>query len=194
MTDMIKVLYLDDEENNLIAFKALFRREFDVFTTTSPQEAVAYLNANEVPIILSDQKMPELSGVEFFELTLNDFPNAVRILVTGYADIEAVIDAINRGQVYRYVAKPWNENDLRVCLLNAAERYEMNIHSGDSDARTTKWMQAKARIQVAIHKVKTVVSSWKGSNQPVPADSLNEVVNELNALEESVNEVFEEAR
>jgi ActR/RegA family two-component response regulator len=138
--------------------------------------------------------MPELSGVEFFELTLNDFPNAVRILVTGYADIEAVIDAINRGQVYRYVAKPWNENDLRVCLLNAAERYEMNINSGDSDARTTKWKQAKARIQDAIHKVKTVVSSWKGSNQPVPADSLNEVVNELNALEESVNEVFEEAR
>jgi response regulator RpfG family c-di-GMP phosphodiesterase len=191
---MIKVLYLDDEENNLIAFKALFRREFDVFTTTSPQEAVAYLNANEVPIILSDQKMPELSGVEFFELTLNDFPNAVRILVTGYADIEAVIDAINRGQVYRYVAKPWNENDLRVCLLNAAERYEMNTHSSDSDSKTNKWKLAKSRIQDAIHKVKAVVSSWKGSSQPVPADSLNEVVNELNALEESVNEVFEEAR
>jgi response regulator RpfG family c-di-GMP phosphodiesterase len=191
---MIKVLYLDDEENNLIAFKALFRREFDVFTTTSPQEAVAYLNANEVPIILSDQKMPELSGVEFFELTLNDFPNAVRILVTGYADIEAVIDAINRGQVYRYVAKPWNENDLRVCLLNAAERYEMNTHSNDSDSRTNKWQQAKARIQDAIHKVKAVVSSWKGSNQPVPVESLNAVVNELNSLEESVNEVFDETR
>jgi response regulator RpfG family c-di-GMP phosphodiesterase len=191
---MIKVLYLDDEENNLIAFKALFRREFDVFTTTSPQEAVAYLNANEVPIILSDQKMPELSGVEFFELTLNDFPNAVRILVTGYADIEAVIDAINRGQVYRYVAKPWNENDLRVCLLNAAERYEMNNHSGDTDARTNKWKLAKARFRDAIHRVKAVVSSWKGMNQPVPSDSLNEVVNELNALEESVNEVFEETR
>jgi len=190
---MIKVLYLDDEENNLIAFKALFRREFDVFTTTSPQEAVAYLNANEVPIILSDQKMPELSGVEFFELTLNDFPNAVRILVTGYADIEAVIDAINRGQVYRYVAKPWNENDLRVCLLNAAERYQMNIHTGDSDSHSSKWKLAKSRIQDAIHKVKAVVSSWKGMNQPVPADSLNEVVNELNALEESVNEVFEKA-
>ncbi len=191
---MIKVLYLDDEENNLIAFKALFRRAFDVFTTTSPQEAVAYLNANVVPIILSDQKMPELSGVEFFELTLNDFPNAVRILVTGYADIEAVIDAINRGQVYRYVAKPWNENDLRVCLLNAAERYEMNIHSGDSDSKSSKWKSAKLRIQDAIHKVKAVVSSWKGSSQPVPADSLNEVVNELNSLEESVNEVFEESK
>ena len=191
---MIKVLYLDDEENNLIAFKALFRREFDVFTTTSPQEAVSYLNANVVPIILSDQKMPELSGVEFFELTLNDFPNAVRILVTGYADIEAVIDAINRGQVYRYVAKPWNENDLRVCLLNAAERYEMNIHSGDSDSKSSKWKSAKLRIQDAIHKLKAVVSSWKGMSEPVPADSLNEVVNELNSLEESVNEVFEESK
>ena len=191
---MIKVLYLDDEENNLIAFKALFRREFDVFTTTSPQEAVAYLNANEVPIILSDQKMPELSGVEFFELTLNDFPNAVRILVTGYADIEAVIDAINRGQVYRYVAKPWNENDLRVCLLNAAERYEMNTHSSDSDSKSNKWKLAKSRIQDAIHKVKAAVSSWKGSSQPIADDSLNEVVNELNSLEESVNEIFEEAR
>jgi len=191
---MIKVLYLDDEENNLIAFKALFRREFDVFTTTSPQEAVAYLNTNVVPIILSDQKMPELSGVEFFELTLNDFPNAVRILVTGYADIEAVIDAINRGQVYRYVAKPWNENDLRVCLLNAAERYEMNIHSGDSDSKSSKWKSAKLRIQDAIHKLKAVVSSWKGMSEPVPADSLNEVVNELNSLEESVNEVFEESK
>jgi len=136
--------------------------------------------------------MPELSGVEFFELTLNDFPNAVRILVTGYADIEAVIDAINRGQVYRYVAKPWNENDLRVCLLNAAERYEMNTHSSDSESNSNKWKIAKSRIQDAIHKVKAVVTSWKGMNQPIPADSLNEVVNELNALEESVNEVFEE--
>jgi len=191
---MIKVLYLDDEENNLIAFKALFRREFDVFTTTSPQEAVAYLNANEVPIILSDQKMPELSGVEFFELTLNDFPNAVRILVTGYADIEAVIDAINRGQVYRYVAKPWNENDLRVCLLNAAERYEMNTHSNGSEPQSNSWKISKSRIQDAIHKVKTIVTSWKGMNHPVPEDSLNDVVTELNTLEHNVNQVFEETK
>jgi response regulator RpfG family c-di-GMP phosphodiesterase len=189
---MIKVLYLDDEENNLIAFKALFRKEFDVFTTTSPQEAVAYLNANEVPIILSDQKMPELSGVEFFELTLNDFPNAVRILVTGYADIEAVIDAINRGQVYRYVAKPWNENDLRVCLLNAAERYEMNTHSSVSSSKSNKWAIEKSRLHDSIRKVKEVIASLKGMNTPVSNDTLNEVLNELKAIEESVNEVFEE--
>jgi hypothetical protein len=69
----------------------------------------------------------------------------------------------------------------------------MNIHSSDSDSTSNKWKIAKSRIQDAIHKVKTVVSSWKGMSQPVPADSLNEVVSQLNALEESVNEVFEEA-
>ena len=69
----------------------------------------------------------------------------------------------------------------------------MNIHTSDSDSKSNKWKLAKDRIQVAIHKVKAVVSSWKGSNEPIPTDTLNEVVNELNALEESVNEVFEEA-
>ncbi len=99
--EKIKILYLDDEENNLVAFKALFRREYDVFTTTSAREAVEYLNQNEVPVILSDQKMPDISGVEFFEMILPDFPRSVRILVTGYADIEAVVNAINKGEIYR---------------------------------------------------------------------------------------------
>jgi len=126
---MIKVLYLDDEENNLIAFKALFRPEYEVFTTTSAREAVEYLNQNEVPVILSDQKMPEISGVEFFEMILPDFPRSVRILVTGYADIEAVVNAINKGEIYRYVSKPWDEHDLRICIKNAIEKYQANSSS-----------------------------------------------------------------
>ncbi len=131
MNDKVKILYLDDEELNLVAFKAIFRREYEVFTTTSPQEAVAYLNENEVQVILSDQKMPDISGVEFFEMILPDFPRAVRILVTGYADIEAVVNAINKGEIYRYVAKPWDEHDLRVCIKNAIEKYE-NYSSSSS--------------------------------------------------------------
>jgi response regulator RpfG family c-di-GMP phosphodiesterase len=127
--EKIKILYLDDEENNLVAFKALFRREYDVFTTTSAREAVEYLNQNEVPVILSDQKMPDISGVEFFEMILPDFPRSVRILVTGYADIEAVVNAINKGEIYRYVAKPWDEHDLRICLKNAVEKYQSNTQS-----------------------------------------------------------------
>ncbi len=189
LSDKIKILYLDDEEHNLIAFKALFRREFDVFTTTSPQEAVAYLNSNEVPVILSDQKMPELSGVEFFELTLADFPHAVRILVTGYADIEAVIDAINRGQVYRYVAKPWNENDLRVCILNAIERYELNTRGLTQNVGASSWQKTKEKLQAGVSRIRLIIERLRGYDEV----ATNEVVAELNEIEKSINEVKQEA-
>ncbi|MBM3447865.1 MAG: response regulator [Bacteroidetes bacterium] len=189
LSDKIKILYLDDEEHNLIAFKALFRREFDVFTTTSPQEAVAYLNSNEVPVILSDQKMPELSGVEFFELTLADFPQAVRILVTGYADIEAVIDAINRGQVYRYVAKPWNENDLRVCILNAIDRYELNTRGLTQNGGASSWQKTKGKLQAGVSRIRLIIERLRGYDEV----ATNEVVAELNELEKSINEVKQEA-
>jgi light-regulated signal transduction histidine kinase (bacteriophytochrome) len=117
----ISVLYLDDEENNLTSFKATFRRDFEVHTTTRPSEAVEILNANEIHLIIADQKMPDISGVEFLELVKTEFPDPVRMLLTGYADIQAVIDAINRGQIYRYITKPWDEQDLRMILENAYE-------------------------------------------------------------------------
>lgn len=187
-----KILYLDDEENNLIAFKALFRREFDVFTTTSPQEAVAYLNDHEVAIILSDQKMPGLSGVEFFELTLADFPNAVRIIVTGYADIEAVIDAINRGQVYRYVAKPWNENDLRVCLLNAEDRYKVNcrIEKPSEFLRRADLVHTKKTVQDSLQEFKSKLFAWKES-AGVSEEQFQSLNNEFNALVAQINNTLD---
>jgi response regulator RpfG family c-di-GMP phosphodiesterase len=187
-----KILYLDDEENNLIAFKALFRREFDVFTTTSPQEAVAYLNENEVAIILSDQKMPGLSGVEFFELTLADFPNAVRIIVTGYADIEAVIDAINRGQVYRYVAKPWNENDLRVCLLNAEDRYKVNcrIEKPSEFLKRSDLVHTKKSVQDALGDFKSKLFAWK-ETAGTSEESFQAINAEFNAMVAMINNTLD---
>jgi signal transduction histidine kinase len=123
MSKPYSILYLDDEEQNLVSFQALFRRQYNVFTTTSAHEAVDILNNNSIQVIFSDQKMPDVSGVEFFETILPDFPHPVRILLTGYADLEAVIDAINKGQVYRYVSKPWDANELSVCVENAIEKY-----------------------------------------------------------------------
>lgn len=121
--EKIRVLYLDDEENNLISFKAAFRRDFEVFTTTNANEAVQILTDNQIHVAISDQKMPNISGVEFFELIVPDFPEPTRMLLTGYADIEAVIDAINKGQVFRYIPKPWNEQELRITIMNAYELY-----------------------------------------------------------------------
>src|SRR5690348_3781424 len=93
------VLYLDDEVNNLKAFKANFRRVYQVFITDSIQEARQILKDNEIHVIISDQRMPEMKGIDFFASILLDHPEPIRMLLTGYADISAVIDAINKGQV-----------------------------------------------------------------------------------------------
>ena len=113
---MINVLYLDDESHNLTAFRAAFRRDFQVHVTTEPTEAVRILREQPIEVIISDQKMPSLSGVEFFELIMPDFPDPIRMLLTGHADIDAVIDAINKGQIYKYISKPWNEAELKALV------------------------------------------------------------------------------
>jgi len=111
--DIIRVLYLDDEEPNLFSFKAAFRRHFEIHTCVEPHQAVRLLDEHQFHVVLSDQRMPRISGVEFFELIMPDHPDVSRVLVTGYADTDAVVDAINKGQVYRFVSKPWNEEELR---------------------------------------------------------------------------------
>ena len=126
--DIIRVLYLDDEEPNLFSFKAAFRRDFEVHTCDEPHKAVRMLDEQEFHVVLSDQRMPRISGVEFFELIMPDHPDISRVLVTGYADTDAVVDAINKGQVYRFVSKPWNEEELRgvIKAAHALNRSRVN--------------------------------------------------------------------
>jgi response regulator RpfG family c-di-GMP phosphodiesterase len=121
----VKVLYIDDEINNLTAFKANFRRIYHVFTTDSLDEARKILKDHEIHVIISDQRMPDMTGIEFFESILEEYPEPLRMLLTGYADINAVIDAINKGQVYKYFPKPWNEKDLQENIDKAYHLYTL---------------------------------------------------------------------
>ena len=117
----IRVLYIDDEENNLKSFKANFRRDFEIYTAISAEAAALLMKTNEIDIIISDQRMPNMTGVEFFNSILDTHPDPIRILITGYADIEAVINAINRGQVHKYITKPWNEVELKILIEKSFE-------------------------------------------------------------------------
>lgn len=121
----INILYIDDEPNNLTAFKATYRRDYTVHTAESAEEAFSIVRDKNLHVIISDQRMPQMTGVEFFEKIRHDYPEPIRILLTGYADIEAVIAAINRGEVYRYITKPWDEQDLRVTIENAFEIFTL---------------------------------------------------------------------
>ncbi|PZX51469.1 response regulator [Algoriphagus chordae] len=121
--EKIKILYVDDEENNLQAFKATFRRDYQIFIAIDANEARELLKNEEVDIIITDQRMPGETGVEFLESIIPIYPKPIRILLTGYTDIQAVIDAINKGQVYHYLTKPWEEDYLRTVIKNAYEIY-----------------------------------------------------------------------
>ncbi|MBS1772398.1 MAG: hybrid sensor histidine kinase/response regulator [Bacteroidetes bacterium] len=122
--EKIKVLYIDDEPNNLVSFKASFRFDYNVYVANNTDEAIAHLRENpDISVVLSDQKMPDKTGVEFFEEIRKEFPNPVRVLITGYADIESVINAINRGHVYRYIKKPWAEDDVKSAIDQSHKFY-----------------------------------------------------------------------
>jgi two-component system sensor histidine kinase/response regulator len=120
----IKVLYIDDEPNNLVSFKASFRFDYTVFIANNTQEALSRLEEEpDISVVLSDQKMPGVTGVEFFEDIQTKYPNPVRILITGYTDIDSVINAINRGHVFRYIKKPWTEADVKSAIDEAHKFY-----------------------------------------------------------------------
>jgi two-component system sensor histidine kinase/response regulator len=129
MTDVnnngkIKLLYLDDEMNNLVSFKASFRMDYTILTANSAEEAVTNLRKHpDISVIISDQRMPDKTGVEFFEDIRQEFPHPVRILLTGYTDIESVIAAINRGHIFRYITKPWVEADIHSAIDEASKFY-----------------------------------------------------------------------
>lgn len=124
-TKEINILYIDDEVHNLNAFKASFRRTFNVFTAESGKDALPILETEDIHIILTDQRMPNMTGVEFLASILDKHPDPIRILLTGYSDLTAVVDAINKGQVYLYITKPWQEEELRQNLEKAFEVFDL---------------------------------------------------------------------
>jgi len=147
-TPMIKVLYIDDELNNLVAFAAAFRRKFQVHTASSAAEGLKVLVSEEIHVILSDQRMPVMTGIDFFESILERFPDPIRILITGYADVNAVIGAINRGQVYKYIEKPWDEATLAIFIERAYEVFNLrqqNVQLIDQLQHASQKLEQMAR-------------------------------------------------
>jgi two-component system, sensor histidine kinase and response regulator len=163
MSTKPSILYLDDESNNLTAFVAAFRREFDITTTTSVDEAVEFLSRKKYAVILSDQKMPDISGVEFFESIRHEHPYSVRVLVTGYADMVSVIDAINKGHVYRYISKPWNIEELKLCINTCVEKYSREIELIEKTHELEKSnSELEKFVYSASHDLKAPIASILG--------------------------------
>lgn len=117
------ILYVDDEPDNLTVFKSTFRRDYKVHMANSGEEALEVLTTNEIFVIITDQRMPNMTGTELLSKIIKDYPDAIRIILTGYSDVEAIVQAINKGKIYQYVAKPWDKDELKITIDKAIESY-----------------------------------------------------------------------
>jgi signal transduction histidine kinase len=130
MDKEINVLILDDEKHLLESLKRLFFKEdFQIFTTSNHQEAMDVIGKEKIKLVVTDQRMPELTGIEFLKIVKTKYPDIIRILMTGHADLQAAEDAINLGGVYRFINKPWNPDELKSVVRQGIRHYDLVIEN-----------------------------------------------------------------
>ncbi len=168
-----KILIVDDEPDNLDLLYRTFRREYQVLRASSGPEALEVLGQQaDVSVIISDQRMPRMSGTEFLSLTAAQYPDIVRILLTGYTDVDDLVDAINAGRVFRYVTKPWDEQELRGVVEQALATHNL-LQS------RTRELRRSLRQESLLNAISTALRSALDYRQL------------LQTLVETVGEIFE---
>lgn len=146
MNEHIRILCVDDEKNVLSALERLFLDDdYEILTSSSGDEGLEVLrNISPIQIIISDYRMPGMNGVDFLKEVNRNWPETVRIVLSGYADTTSVVSAINEGQIYKFIPKPWNDDELKVTIANAIERYELykqNIYYAEELKRYNEELQ-----------------------------------------------------
>jgi len=127
MDNSIEILYIDDEYNNLVGFKAALRFRYNIHIASNTTDAENILMTNpNIRVIFCDQKMPGENGIDFFSRIKKEYPRPIRILITAYADMDTVIDSINRGHIFRFIRKPWEEVEILSCIEEANKFYVTN--------------------------------------------------------------------
>lgn len=160
-----KIMIVDDEPANLRVLERLFRQDYQVITAESAAEALTLLQTHDVALLISDQRMPETTGIELMKQTVALRPQMVKILLTGYTDVEALIESINSGLVYRYITKPWNNDDLRLTVSRALSHFESikEKHLLGMENR-----RLRARLAEISELAATPDSPWRGYTSQEP--------------------------
>ena len=145
------VLFVDDEANILASLKRLFRPQgYRIFIAVSGAAGLEIMAKEKVDLVVSDMRMPEMNGAQFLEQARQKWPDAVRILLTGYADIGSTIDAINKGQIYRYLSKPWEDNDIIITVRQALERRALEHEKARLEALTLRQNEELKELNASL--------------------------------------------
>ena len=188
-----KVLFVDDDDANLVVCQAICAERFATLVARSATEALQHLQDSEIGVVLADQRMPGMSGVDLLERVRREYPDTIRILITAYSELPAAIDAINRGQVRRYLRKPWEPDELLAEIHDALQVYEMTrkLSAIEHRLRQSERMYALGVVAASIgHELKNPVS-WIAAN----VDHSESLLDELRATDDAtVRERLEEIR
>ncbi|MGI4749441.1 MAG: ATP-binding protein [Janthinobacterium lividum] len=190
--DKIKILYLDDEINNLVGFKASFRVDYNVLIANNSEEAHQQLEKHkDIRIIFCDQRMPDQTGVEFFEEIRNIYPLPIRILLTGYTDIESVIESINRGNIFRYVKKPWATEEIVSSIDQANKFYTVNSMLSVKNVELQKAYNELEKFAYSVtHDIRGPLLSILGATDVAQyIDDIEEIKEMLRLMEKSVKKL-----
>lgn len=181
--DVYNVLYVDDEENNLNSFRAALRRNYNIYTALSGEEGMEVLSKNDIHVIVTDQRMPHMTGVQFLQHLPEDQDN-IRIILTGFSDVESIIDAINTGKVYRYITKPWDKDELKITIDNAIETIMLrrnNKHLIKELQEYNEQLEEKVKVRTQeIEKQKQIIEAAKMQSDSLLLNILpGEIADEL---------------
>ncbi len=139
------ILFVDDEQRILTSLRSIFRREYNVFTASGGKEALEVLAKNDINVIVSDQRMPNMLGNELLAQVHKLYPQTMRLLLTGFMDKQAIIQTINEGEIYRFINKPWNNESIQAVIKEAAEASKITI-SPTSEQAITHTPQESAAV------------------------------------------------
>ena len=181
-----KILYVDDEVANLQAFTVVFRSDYVVLTTESAVDALKIIKADEeIKVVISDQRMPEMTGLELISNIKKEFPDIICIILTAYADINALMQAVNQGGIYRYIMKPWEESDIRLTLNYAIERYRIK----QENKQLIESLQGKSKELEAANE-ELLATTQALEERGIILKTKNEEYQELNKqLKKTINEL-----
>lgn len=154
MSEKARLLFVDDEERIVNLLKIMFRGSYDVFTTTNGHEALKIMRDQHIHVLVSDQRMPEMTGIELLTQAREQSPDTMRILLTGYSDMSAIVGSVNEGEVFRFINKPWNQEDIKTTILDAATIAMATLPSVRAMAPSTR---AAAQIASAPQTKRDVV-------------------------------------
>ncbi|HEV3258367.1 MAG TPA: response regulator [Gemmataceae bacterium] len=148
------LLVVDDEQDVCDSIHDLLRRDFRVLKARSAAEGYRLMQENEVHLVMTDQRMPQISGVEMLAKVRVGHPQAIRMLFTGYADLEAIIAAINQGHIYRFLKKPWQPEELQVAIRDAAAEYDRLVKVAEEKVRLESELEnLRERVTVLEEEV-----------------------------------------